>query len=156
RPLSVSNAARPDRTLRSLGKRFELEIAPLAADLLVVYPGVDVLADLGPPAEALPPAAQPERASRWLAALERPLRERAAARALHDGLAQETPAEGLRRSATARDSRTLLVAARTAGIDVALVPLALALDARTPEPVIRFHEAEWPDARRLLVANRDH
>jgi hypothetical protein len=156
RPLAVSNAARPDRSLRALGTRFELEIAPLAADLLVVYPGPDALAGIGPAAEALPPSSRPARASRWLARLERPWLERADAERLRAALAAETPPEALRQSATARDYRTFLVAARTAGVDVALVTPAIALDARSPEPVIRFHESVWPEARRLLVANREH
>jgi lysophospholipase L1-like esterase len=156
RPLAVSNAARPDRSLRSFSARYGLEVAPLEAKLVIVYAGADALAGLGPSAEALPATSAPERASRWLDRLERPYRERADARRLRDALAAETPVDLLRTSDTARDYRTLLVAARTAGTDVVLVPLALALDARSPEPVIRFHESVWPEARRLVVANREH
>lgn len=156
RSVAVWNAGRPGRTLQDLGRNFETEVAPLEPDLLVVYPDLDALAGLGPSQQELPRATRPERASRWLAALEAPLRERIDARRLRSALAAAPPPEALRRSRAARRYRGLLVSARTHGIDVALVPLALAVGADSPEPAIRFHEAVWPNARPLVVANRNH
>jgi lysophospholipase L1-like esterase len=156
RPVAVRNAGRPGRTLAELVKDFDAEIAPLEPDLLVVYAGADALAGLEPSEEALPPAARRERASRWLAALEAPLRELRDARRLRAALAIVPRPESLRRSAPAKRYRRLLVAAREQGMDVALVPLALAVDADSPQAALRFHEAVWPETRRLLVANRNH
>jgi hypothetical protein len=155
RRIAVINAGRPGHTLERLVANFDVEIAPLAPDLLIVEPGVDALDGLLPADDALPALAPPPRASRWLAALEGRVRARAASRAFHAALAASTDPEKLRRSIAARRYRELLVRARQHGIDVALTSLSLAVNGSSPEAVIRFHESVWPEARRLVVANRD-
>lgn len=156
RPVAVSNAGRPDRTLEDVAQNFAALIAPLRPDLLLVYPGLDALAGLEPSQQALPTATRVERASRWLSALEEPLRDRRDERRLRAALAMVPKPDALRHSAPARRYRRLLVAARERGVDVALVPIALAVDADSPQPALRFQESVWPEARRLLVANRIH
>jgi lysophospholipase L1-like esterase len=157
RPISVRNAGRPGRTLQELAQSFDAEIAPLAPDLLVVYPGVDALEGFARDGAAeLTAPASPARASRGILALERAWRGRVARRALREALAAPPGPDRLRRSLAARRYRRLLVVAREHGIDVALGSLALAVDESAPEAAIRFHESVWPETRRLLVANRDH
>jgi lysophospholipase L1-like esterase len=156
RPVSVRNAAHPGSTLEELSLRFDAEIAPHRPDLLLVYPGADVLRALPPPAGALPASRTPERVSGVLRALERRVRERAAAERLQGALAEEPDPELLRRAPAARSYRRLLVAARTHGVDAALVTPALAVNGGSADAAIRFHEAVWPDARRLIVARRNH
>jgi len=156
RRVAVRNAGRPGRTLQSLGANYELEVAPLEPDLLVVYPGIDAFDGLVPSGDSLHSTFPGARVSRWLTAIERPLRERADARHLQAALAVTPSPEQLKRSAAARRYRGLLLAAREHGVDVALVPLALAVAGDTPEPVVRFHESVWPEARVLAVANHNH
>jgi lysophospholipase L1-like esterase len=157
RPVSVRNAGRPGQTLARVASEFETEIAPLAPDLLVLYPGPDALDGFARhDAEALAAPVTPARASRWLAGLERRWRARAVERALAQALAAKPGPDRLRRSPAARRYRRLLVVAREHGIDVALGSLALAVNADAPESAIRFHESVWPETRRLIVANRDH
>ncbi|HVN39178.1 MAG TPA: hypothetical protein VMW19_13505 [Myxococcota bacterium] len=155
RRVAVRNAGRPGRTLQSLGENYEIEVDPLAPDLLVVYPGIDAFDGLVP-GDSLHSTFPVARASRWLTALERPLRERADARHLQAALAATPPPEQLKRSPAARRYRRLLLEAREHGVDVALVPVALAVAGATPEPVVRFHESVWPEARALAVANYNH
>ncbi len=155
RPVAVRNAGRPGRTLQALTRSFDTEIAPLAPDLLVVYPGVDALEGFAR-GEALAAPAPPERASRWLRALERAWRERTAERALRQALTAPPRPDRLRRGVAARRYRRLLVVAGVHGIDVALGSLALAVDGFAPEAAIRFHESVWPETRRFIVANRAH
>jgi lysophospholipase L1-like esterase len=156
KPIDVRNAGRPGRSVRNVGAGYTTHIAPLAPDLLVVYPGMDVFDGLVPKDDALRSAASGPRVSRWLSALELPLRDRLEARRLRDAESRAPSPEQLRRSASARDYRTLLVAARARGVDVALVPVALAVTADSPARAIRFHEAVWPETRWLVVANRNH
>ncbi|HEX5067113.1 MAG TPA: SGNH/GDSL hydrolase family protein [Myxococcota bacterium] len=156
RPVDVRNAGLPGRTLQSVGGGYDAQIAPLAPDLIVVYPGIDALDGLLPKDDGLKATESDARASRWLAALERPLRERIEARRLRAAEEIAPDPELLRRSPAARGYRSLLVAARAHGVDVALVPIALAVDADSPARAIRFHEAVWPETRWLVVANHNH
>ena len=156
RPVAVQSGGRPGRTLEQLAQRFESEIAPLQPDVILVYPDADALRALPPPAVAVPASLLPERASRLLRAIEGALRERLAARRLREALAAAPDTELLRRSPAARSYRRLLVAARAKGIDVALVTPALAVNGASSEAAIAFHEAVWPDARRLIVARQEH
>jgi hypothetical protein len=156
RRVAVRNAGRPGRTLQSLASSYEVEIGPLEPDLLVVYPGIDAFDGLVPGGDSLHSTFPGARASRWLTALERPLRERADARRLQAALAAAPSPEQLKRSAAARRYRNLLLDAREHGVDVVLLPVALAVAGDTPEPVVRFHESVWPEARVLAVANHNH
>lgn len=156
RPVEVRNAGKPGRSLRDMGASFDAQVAPLAPDLLVVYPGIDAFDGLLPRSDSLERTSSEPRASRWLEALERPLRARIDARRLRAALDAAPEPELLRRSPAARGYRSLLVAARAHGVDVALVPVALAVRVDSPDRAIRFHEAVWPETRWLVVANQNH
>jgi hypothetical protein len=156
RPVAVRNAGRPGATLEQLAYRFDSEITPESPDLMLVYAGLDALEGLLPAADAVPPATLPPRASRVLGALESILRERRAAARMQAALAEPPLAPRLQQSLAMRGYRRLILAARAKGIDVAVVTPVLALNGDSPEAAIRFHEAVWPEARRLVVARRAH
>lgn len=156
RRVEVRNAGLPGRTLRAMGASFDAQIAPLAPDLLVVYPGIDAFDGLLPRSDSLERTNASARASRGLAALERPLRAYLDARRLRAAQEAAPEPEALRRSPAARSYRSLLIAARAHGVDVALVPVALAVRIDSPDRAIRFHESVWPETRWLIVANHNH
>lgn len=159
-PLEVINAGVPGWTLANQVRRLSVDVFPLEPDLLLTYHGFNGFSQLFGPLPGLrfvTPADLPQRPSRLLGRIERILRLReirlAQPNASHDA---ELDGPRLLRTGYAREYRELVEASEARGIGVALGSFNLAVDANSPEQVIRFYEGIASDARSAIVANRLH
>ena len=160
-PVQVVNAGVPGWTLANNLARLRSDILPLRPDLIVSYHGYNgfpyILSAL--PAVAVGDApVVPERPSRLLRQIEAALRygwfrrRYRAARAI-DERALEVD---LHMTRYADLYGQLAAAAREAGVPLVLATFNMAVDASTPEEVVRFYEPAFPDLRARLLANRLH
>jgi len=161
RPVQVINAGVPGWTLANNLARLVADVWPLAPDAIVSYHGYNGLPYLirGIPSIQLEESTTPpKRPSLVLRRLERALRSWRtrlrfdAARDI-DPSALETD---LHLNRYAELYRELVFAAREARVHLFLATFSLAVDAHSPDPVISFYEAMFPDLRARILANRLH
>jgi lysophospholipase L1-like esterase len=160
-PVQVVNAGVPGWTLANNLARLRSDILPLDPDLLVSYHGYNgfpyLLSALPPVAVSAAPQV-PERPSRLLRQVEAALRygwfrrRYRAARAI-DERALDVE---LQMTRYADLYRQLAAAAREAGVPLVLASFDMAVNASTPDEVVRFYEPAFPDLRARLLANRLH
>lgn len=160
-PVQVVNGGVPGWNLRHQLKRLEEEILPLQPDLILTYHGYNgfhLILDALPPALVEKAPLPPPRPSKLLERVERALRLRwfgrryAAARRLGEAALESDPLE----SDFARLYQRLVDAVSDSGIQLAFSTFNMAVDHESPEEVIRFYEAAFPDVRARILANRLH
>jgi lysophospholipase L1-like esterase len=160
-PVQVVNAGVPGWTLANNLARLRSDILPLGPDLLVSYHGYNgfpfILGGLPSVAVGSAPVV-PERPSRLLRQIEAAVRygwfrRRYRAAQQIDERALDVDLHMTRYA----DLYTQLAAeARAAGVPLVLASFNMAVDATTPDEVVRFYEPAFPDLRARLLANRLH
>jgi len=160
-PIQVVNGGVPGWNLRHQLKRLDGDILPLRPDLILTYHGYNgfhLILDALPPALVESAPLPPPRPSKLLERVEREIRLRwfsrryAAARRLNEAALDADPMA----SEFAALYQRLVDAARDSEIRLALSTFNMAVDQNSPEEVIRFYEAAFPDVRARILANRLH
>jgi lysophospholipase L1-like esterase len=159
--VEVINAGVSGWTLQNQLLRIEADILPLQPDLVITYHGYNGFRFLFP---ELPPMvverapADIERPSRVLARIEtwlhlrRFLRRYDAARELVGSV----PEVDLETSAYADLYRRLAALLAAHGVRLAVATFNMAVNADSPEDVVRFYELGFPDVRLRMLANQLH
>ena len=161
RPVEVINAGVPGWTLANQVTRLPEDVLPLEPDLIVSYHGFNgfnfFFAQL-PEVTLRSSPTPPPRPSRILARLETAARLawfRRRYRAVPE-IDANVSDEELERTPYAHFYRRLVELARPRGAEVALASFNMAVNAQSPEEVIRFYEALVPDLRARILANQLH
>jgi lysophospholipase L1-like esterase len=159
-PVELVNAGVPGWTLANNLGRLP-EILGLAPDLLLSYHGYNgfhfFLPEL-PSLQVKRAPTAPERPSRLLRRLETSLRlwsfrrRYAEARALDASVLDADPLK----TAYADLYAELVTRARARGVEVALSSFNMAVNAESPDEVVRVFESAFPDVRARILANRMH
>lgn len=160
-PIQVVNGGVPAWNLWNQLNRLDIDILPLRPDLIITYHGQNgfhLILDALPPVLVKNAPLPPPRPSKLLERAERALRLRwfsrryAAARRLADAALDTDPLG----SEFAALYRRLVDAVRPSGIRLALCTFNMSVNQKSPDEVIRFYEAVFPDVRARIVANRLH
>jgi lysophospholipase L1-like esterase len=159
-PVEVINAGVAGWTLANQLSRFETDIRPLAPDLILSYHGYNGFSWFFGNLPGLPflpvPRVSP-RPSRLLERAEKTLR----LRALRERYARELdPAAALNTDVMATvyadEYQSLIRAARASGALLALASFNLAVNQTSPDEVVDFYAASFPDVRSAILANQLH
>jgi lysophospholipase L1-like esterase len=160
-PIEVVNAGVPAYTLANNLKRLESQIVSLRPDLIVSYHGYNgfrfVLPELPSTLVSRAPTV-PERPSLLIGRVERSLR-------LAWFRRRYAPANDLRAAVPTGDPmasqyadlyRVLIQTSLSHDVRPVLSTFNMAVNADTPEDVVRFYEETFPDVRARVVANALH
>ena len=158
--VEVINAGVAGWTLANQLSRFETDIRPLQPDLILSYHGYNgfswFFGNL-PGLPFLPVPRVPARPSRLLERVEKGLR----LRALRERYARELdPAAALNTDVQATvyadEYRSLIRAAQAGGALLALASFNMAVNQTSPQEVVDFYAASFPDVRSAILANQLH
>lgn len=159
--VEVVNAGIPGWTLANNNARLAHDILPLEPDVILSYHGYNgfpYLTHQLPSMTVAHPPRTPERPSELLRRVEERLRLWWFRRRFRVARAADVPipASELQATRYAAEYRSLAVFARHHGIRLVLSNFNMAVNEASPEPVIRFYEAAFPDVRIRLLTNRLH
>ena len=158
-PVAVVNAGVPGRgiqaTLGSLGE----DLTTLDPDLLIHLPDTEDLAAIvrSLPDITLPEReALPQRASQLFRRFEQARRADQSAAIFANAARRADPDGDLRDTPLGRAYRTLVLEARTRGVDVIFLPIVLAVGTSSPEAALHRFERLEPRTRRFALARPLH